>query len=141
MGSLSPSIRVPTARRAVNGGHTATSTASVSSLESDQASFWVSWMPSRWVLCIFQLPAISGRRATAMASLGAGDGGDAGQGLALEQLQAGSAAGGQVVDPVGQAERGQSGGRVAPADHRVAVGGGHRLGDRLGPGGEGGQLE
>src|SRR4029453_11773700 len=69
------------------------------------------------------------------------DGGDAGQGLALEQLEAGPAAGGQVVDPVGQAERGQGGGRVAPADHGVAVGGGHRLGDRLGAGGEGGQLE
>src|SRR5512133_2352272 len=141
MGSLSPSIRVPTLRRAVNGGHTATSTASVSSRDSVQASFWVSWTPSRWVLCIFQLPAISGRRATTMPSLGGRDGGDAGQGLALEQLKAGPAAGGQVVDPVGQAELGQGGGRVAAAHHRVAAGGGHRLGHRLGAGGEGGQLE
>src|SRR4029453_2571214 len=124
MGSLSPSIRVPTLRRAVNGGHTATSTASVSSLLSAQASFWVSWTPSRWFLCIFQLPAISGRRATASPPSGGGGGGAAGKRLALEQLEAGPATGGQVVDLVGQAELGQGGGRVAAAHPRVAVGGG-----------------
>src|SRR6266536_2294410 len=157
MASRSPSISVPTLRSAVNGGHTTTSTASVSSLVSAQAVFWVSWTASRWFLCIFQLPAISGRRATGSAPWrhewmvlagmllarirGPGQHADAGQRPALEQLEAGATAGGQVVDLLREAELGEGGGRVAAADHRVGVGRCDRLGDGSGTGLEGRPFE
>ena len=60
---LSPSTRVCTERMSVNGGSTATSTASKSSSVSEKASFCTRAIASRWLRFIFQLPAISGVRA------------------------------------------------------------------------------
>ena len=90
------------------------------------------------VLCIFQLPAISGRpahrghasdlhaRAARLPSSSSSDG---------------AAAGREVGDAVGEAELGQRGGAVAAADDGRARRLGHRLGDRARAGGERLELE
>ena len=63
--------------------------------------------------------------------------GDAGQLLALEVLEAGATAGGDVAERrLVEAERADRGRGVAAADHREPVDLGQRLGDRAGAGGE-----
>ena len=59
----------------------------------------------------------------------------------LHQLQRGAAAGREPVDPVGEPERRQRGGRVAAADHGHRRARRHGLGHRAGSGGERLQLE
>ena len=84
-------------------------------------------MASRWLRFIFQLPAISGRRVALRHHVL--QRGEAGQGLALEVLQRGAAAGRDVAERgLVEAERAHGRGRVAAADHGEAV----DLGDRLG---------
>src|ERR671921_267 len=120
MSSLSPATRVCTLRSEVNGGSTTTSAASSSLSLSEKATFCTRPMASRCVWFIFQLPAISGRRAGAVTR-GSGsvdERGQAGQSPALEELQRGSAAGADV--PVGglvESELADGGGRVATPDH------------------------
>src|SRR5215472_3390888 len=155
--SLSPSIRVWTLRRAVNGGRTATSVASKSLPVSMNASFWVSASASKWLLCIFQLPATSGFLAAVRLTvpparlpaprpparspgcpaarwwhqpvLGSLQGREPRQRPALEILEAGPAARRDVRErALGKAERAHGRGGVPAADHRQA---GH-VADRLG---------
>src|SRR5690554_7000318 len=67
---------------------------------------------------------------------------DAGKDLALEVLKAGAATGGDVVELVlVEAEHADRGGGVAAPDDGEAPGVLHRLGDGLGAGGEGVELE
>src|SRR5690606_40135585 len=70
-----------------------------------------------------------------------GQGGDRGQGLALEELEEGAAARGDVVDAVAHAELRDGRERVAAARDRVAGGLGHRPGEGLGAAGEGREFE
>ena len=116
---LSPSTSVCTERMSVNGGSTATSTASRSLSVSENASFCTRAMASRWLRFIFQLPAISGVRAMVTSSSAV----RAGQLLALEELEAGAAPGGDVAERLlVEAELAHRGGRVAAADDGEAVG-------------------
>src|SRR3712207_3226519 len=136
--SLSPVTSVCTLRSAVNGGRTTTSAASSSVSFRENSSFCTRLMASRWWRFIFQLPAISGRRAGAVTCclLSVGECGQAGELAALEELQGGAAAGADV--PVGrlvEPELADGGGRVAAPDHRQAVDRGdglrHTAGARL----------
>src|SRR5437899_9726834 len=101
---------VCTLRRSTNGGSTTTSTALKCSSLRLNAIFWVSAIASRWFRFIFQLPAMSGLRrgepAAGELSRCAGksdlfQNGDAGQGLAFEELERRTASGRDV--PVGEA--------------------------------------
>src|SRR5258708_40261124 len=94
---LSPWPRVWTERRSVNGVRTATSTASKSLSVSEKASSWTCFMASKWLRFIFQLPAIRGLRLTGSRSFFF-ENRQAGQSLALEVLEAGAAAGGDVAE-------------------------------------------
>src|SRR5687767_4711315 len=123
MRSLSPSTRVCTLRRSVNGGSTATSTLSKSLSFSAKASFWTSAMASRWLRFIFQLPAMSGLRTSVLQS------GQAGQGLAFEVLEAGPTTGGNMGEAVlGQTELAYGCRRVAAAHHGEGLRSDQRLG-------------
>src|SRR5690606_22401907 len=124
---LSPSTSVCTLRRSVKGGSTTTSTSSSSFSVSVKASFCTSAMASRWLRFIFQLPAISGRRA--VAAMGSVlQRGEAREGLALQVLQRGSPAGRDVPERgLVDAERAHRGGGVAPTHHGQPV----QRGDRL----------
>src|SRR3984957_7332628 len=146
--SLSPSIRVCTLRRAVNGGSTATSTAAKSLAFRLNASFWVSASASKWLLCIFQLPATSGLRPLLVVMLGLDPGLgvvqrlEARQGGALQVLQAGAAASGDVAERVlGEAELTHGGRGVAAADHGQPGPLGDGLGHGQGARRERGELE
>src|SRR4051794_29496700 len=90
---LSPSTSVCTERIEVYDGSTATSTASRSLSVSEKASFCTRAMASRWLRFIFQLPAISGVRAMSCLQCR-----QAGQLFALEELQAGTAASGDMSE-------------------------------------------
>src|SRR5580704_17844181 len=135
--SLSPSIRVWTLRRAVNGGSTATSTAAKSLAFRLNASFWVSASASKCLLCIFQLPATSGLRPL-LVLICCPDPGlrvlqrlESRQAGALQVLQAGAAASGNVAEGIlGEAELAHRGCGVAAADHGQP----RHLGDGLGDG-------
>src|SRR4051794_40322053 len=132
MSSRSPSTRVCTERRSVYGGSTATSVREKSCFLSAriQASFWTSATASGWVTFIFQLPAIRGvRKAIYVLLSGFGrsrgvcvggsalEDGDARQLFALEQLETGAAAGGDVAERVlVEAELPHGCCRVATAD-------------------------
>jgi hypothetical protein len=135
--SLSPSTRVCTERRSVNGGSTATSTAPKSCLPSRsvQSSFCTRCVACRWSRFIFQLPASSGVRPCGHASCLLREDGDAGQFLALEVLQARTTTGGDVPElVVGEAELAHRGSGVAAADDGEgarARGVDERLGDGL----------
>src|SRR5690349_3982302 len=98
----------------VNGGSTATSTSSSSFGCSEKASFCTSAMASRWLRFIFQLPAIRGRRSSVLGGMRSVlQNVQAGQGLALEVLQARAAAGRDVTKGrVVEAERADGSGRV-----------------------------
>ena len=86
---------VCTLRMSVNGGRTATSTRSSSFSVRLKASFCTSAMASRWLRFIFQLPAISGRRAARLPSATSRSPAlrRPGSGLALQVLQRRAAAG------------------------------------------------
>src|SRR5688572_29169257 len=150
--SLSPVTRVCTLRSAVNGGSTTTSAASSWASFREKTTFWTSPMASRWVICSFQLPAISGRRPSRGArvrSLRAisgprsiGEHREARELPALEVLQRRAAAGADVA--VGLLVEAQlaDGGRGVPApDDGEPVDGGDRRGDPAGARLEGGQFE
>src|SRR5215203_1831547 len=124
---LSPSTSVCTERMSVNGGSTTTSTASWSSSVSEKASFWTSASASRWLRFIFQLPAISGVRAMGLTtSVTVFERIQPGQLLALEELEAGTAAGGDVAErALVEPELADRGGGVATADDRQPAGRGH----------------
>src|SRR4051812_46734572 len=64
--NLSPSTSVCTLRRSVNGGMTVTSTLSKYFSGNENAIFCTRAMASKWLRFIFQLPAISGLRATGL---------------------------------------------------------------------------
>src|SRR5579859_5050427 len=96
-------------------------------------------MASRWVWCIFQLPEISGLRASAMPAVP--EGLEPRQVTLLEVLERRPPAGREVVDPVSQAEGGQGAGTVPSADHGEPLAVGDRLGHGVGAGGEAGVLE
>src|SRR3712207_3786005 len=141
MSSLSPSTRVCTERMAVNGGSTTTSTSVSCCSVNENASFWVSAIASRWLLFIFQLPAMSGRRRRAVAT-SVLQYRDAGQLSALQVLQRRAAAGGNVGERRLVEAQGPHGGRgIAAADDGQPVDLGDRLGDHPGAGGERRQLE
>src|SRR5436305_15334973 len=115
--SLSPSTRVCTLRRSVNGGMTATSTLSKYLSGNENAIFCTSAMASKWLRFIFQLPAISALRLIVVLCSG-GQHVAAGQRLALKVFQRRSAAGGNVREAiVGQAQCPHRGGRVATTHH------------------------
>src|SRR5829696_4726828 len=142
--SLSPATSVWTLRSEVNGGSTTTSMASSSLSFRENSSFCTRPMASRCVRFIFQLPAMSGRRAGAVtgASLSVGQDTEPGQLAALEELERGTAAGADV--PVGglvEAQLPDRGGRVTAPDDRQAVDGADGLGHAAGAGLERGELE
>ncbi len=71
-----------------------------------------------------------------------GEGGDAGEGFAFEELEGGTAAGGDVGDAIGDACLVDGGDGVSTADDRGGVVvGGDGFGDGVGAGGEGRELE
>src|SRR5690348_473175 len=112
-----------------NGGSTATSTRWCRSAEKLPTSLRTWSSASGTVRFIFQLPAISGLRATSSPLLV--ENGQTRQNLALQVLQRRAAPGGDVGEPVlGQAERPDGRGRVAPSDdaERALTGG---VDDRL----------
>src|SRR2546429_424985 len=88
-------MRVCTLRMSTNGGSTTTSTSDRRFSGRLNASFWVSAIASRWLRFIFQLPAISGRRASAISALQRLD---AGQLLAFEVLEGSATAGRDVPE-------------------------------------------
>src|SRR3954468_14617829 len=101
----------------VYGGNTTTSTRLWSCFLSSRvhASFWTRTTASWWLRFDFQLPAISGVRVCGMGS--AFQYGDTGHLLALEVLEAGAAAGGDVAEGVlVEAERTHGGRGVAATD-------------------------
>src|SRR3954467_9549716 len=127
--SRSPATRVWTLRSEVSGGSTTTSAASSSLSLRENSSFCTRPMASRCVRFIFQLPAMSGRRAGAGTGPLVGQGGEARQLAALEELQRGAAAGADVpVCRLVEPELADGGGRVAPSHHRQAVDRGDGLG-------------
>src|SRR5205814_8708332 len=86
-----------------NGGSTTTSTSASRFSVRLNASFWVSAMASRWLRFIFQLPAMSGRRASLLAdsallAISGLQSRDAGEGLALQVFQGGAATRGDVPE-------------------------------------------
>src|SRR6478672_9848352 len=86
-------------------------------------------MASRWCRFIFQLPAISGVRLV-WAGTSVLQDRQAGQGLALEELQAGASPGGDVGEAaLVYAERADRGSAVSAADDGQGV---VEVGDRLG---------
>ena len=87
----------PSPASAVNGGQIADVDARRQS-DTRGSSAWMNSSASATVLCIFQLPAISGRCARSCQRL------HPGQRFALDQLERGAAAGRQMRDPVGQPE-------------------------------------
>src|SRR5436305_3780222 len=99
----------------VNGGSTTTSMSDRRFSGRLKANFWVSAMASRWLRFIFQLPAIRGlRRSTGMSG---SQRFDAGQFLALQVLQGGAAAGGDVPEGgLVEAELANRRGRVPATD-------------------------
>src|SRR5580693_3151953 len=116
--------------------------------ETRGSSSWMCSSACASVLCIFQLPAISGVRSVPITSPTAAcsrswAGGEppsrdaraverlyAGEHAPLYQLQRGAAAGRQMVDGVLQAEMGERGGRIAAADDGNARRARDSLGDR-----------
>src|SRR5687767_9967104 len=99
-------------------------------------------MASKWLWCIFQLPLMSGFRVWLLVGIGClPQGLEAGEVALLDELEAGAAAGGDVVDVVVEAELGEGAGAVAAAHHGEALGLRARLGDRSGAGLEAGVLE
>src|SRR3954451_18447830 len=114
---------------------TTTSTASVSFSRRSKAIFCTRAMASRWCRFIFQLPATSGRRpgrpGDVMPRATSGlQGFDAGQRLALEVLQGGSATGADVAEPAFvDAELPDRRGAVPAADDGQRA---RQTGDRLG---------
>src|SRR3954468_2424409 len=93
-------------------------------------------MASKWLWCIFQLPLMSGFLGL-VASPGIGrssECGQAGEVAVLDELEAGAAAGGHVVDVVVEAELGERAGAVAAADDGEGprLGAGLRHGPRAG---------
>src|ERR1700712_2222994 len=139
--SLSPSTRVWTLRRSVNGGMTVTSTLSKYLSGKENAIFCTRAMASKWLRFIFQLPAISGLRAMDLRLQYL----DAGQFLALKVFQRRPAAGGNVRETVvGQAQLTHRGRGVPAADaaeRALAGGADDRLGHPLGARGERRELE
>src|SRR3954471_2037040 len=105
-------------RMSVNGGWMQTSTAATSSLPTRYDSFCTVWIASKWLLCIFQLAEMIGRRPSPwVCSSGSFRGircssqcGQAGEVAELEELQRGAAAGRDVVDLVVQPELRERGG-------------------------------
>ena len=97
-------------------------------------------MASRWLRFIFQLPAISGVRASGSFVLRAIQSSSAcrpGQRLPSRYFQARAAAGGDVAEGVlVEAEGAHGGGGVAATDDREALAVDQRLRDRAGAGGE-----
>src|SRR3954468_19290974 len=93
-------------------------------------------MASKWLWCIFQLPLMSGFLGL-VASPGIGrssECGQAGEVAVLDELEAGAAAGGHVVDLVVEAGLGQRAGAASAADDAEPPGLGARLGHRPGAG-------
>ena len=90
------------------------------------------------VLFIFQLAASSGVRSRRQASGSASTPGSSSPSMKVE---GGAAAGREPVHVVAEPELDHRRGRVAAADHGVALGVGDGLGDRPGPGRERRQLE
>src|SRR4051812_10100649 len=139
MRSRSPSTRVCTLRRSVNGGTTTTSTASWSLSSRLKASFWTRAMASRWLRFIFQLPAMSGMRAIGLLL----QRGQPRELLALEVLQARAATGGDVAEPrlVDAQPSDRCGGVTASHDGERVRQCGDRLRDAESAGGERLELE
>src|SRR3954452_19230686 len=139
MRSRSPSTRVCTLRRSVNGGMTTTSTASWSLSSRLKASFCTRAMASRWFRFIFQLPAMSGMRAIGLLL----QRGQPRELLALEVLQAGAATGGDVAEPrlVDAQPPDRCGGVTAADDGQRIRQRRDRLGDAEGAGGKRLELE
>src|SRR5688572_28831691 len=102
-------MTVCTLRRSVNGGWMLTSTSSVASAGTRYDSFWIVWIASKWLRCIFQLPEISGRRRSGTALP---QGLQAGQVAELEQFKRSSSAGGDVVHLIVERELGERRRRV-----------------------------
>src|SRR3954447_23294633 len=126
---------------AVYGGKTATSTLlkSCRLSASVHASFCTRTTASWWLRFIFQFPAISGVRLSAMSAF---QDRDAGQFLALEVLQAGATSGGDVPEGVlREAELAYGGRGVAATDDGEPVHLGQGLGDCPGPRSERVELE
>src|ERR1700730_5820391 len=118
-------------------------------------------MATKWSWCIFQLPAMTGLRSTAIttcrfrygvpasghASVSSPSEGSlrskcfqAGQVAPLDELERRAAAGAHVVDAVGEAELADGGGAVAAPDHRERGRSCDRLRDGAGAGRERGRL-
>src|SRR5207249_5215976 len=109
-----------------------TSTRLASSRSRRYESFCTAWMASRCVLFIFQLAAMTGRRASSLAAAAISaflhQDLDAGERPALQELERGPAPRREMVDAVEEIELLQGGEAVPAADHRIAL----RQGDRLG---------
>src|SRR5919204_6754950 len=133
---LVPSAASTAAARAVNGTQTPTSTSPAAPSTRPRTSSRYE-RASAAVLCIFQLPAMYGRRSCS----GIVERLHSGQLLALQQLQGGAPARGEVRDAVGQAELGERRGAVPAADHRGSGRGRDGLGERARSGGERLELE
>ena len=103
-------------------------------------SFSTKRIASKWSWCIFQLPEISGRRAL-IEPRRVPQGGQPGEVAELEQFERRAAAGGHVVDVVGEPELGERRRRVAAADDGERLGVGDGLGQGARAGGEAGVLE
>src|SRR4051812_25550836 len=104
-----------------------------------KASFCTTWMASRWVWCIFQLPLMSGFLASGIGRLSQGL--DSGEITLLDVFQRCAPTGGNVIDLAVETELLQGRGAVAAADDGESPALGHGLGDGAGPGLEPGILE
>src|SRR5439155_4657807 len=133
------------AASAVNGAQTATSTPSRGRTAARNSR------ASACVLCIFQLPAMSGMRVTrappcvlALEPASSGislERDDTGQLATLDELERRSAAGRDVIDAVLEPEPGQRGDAVAAAHDRRRAGARDGFGHRARARGEGLELE